>query len=420
MSVELLERPAPTDLRRMQRVAWLALVTVFLAGMRGLVYRVRLQFGDVRGSLLDDRPTQVMFYAVYAVALVIGCRASRATLDRSVLMPLSAFLGVLTMSTLWSIEWGRTLNQAIQMSLASAAVVLLASALSEVRVVSALVAATSVVVVASIAAKSFGMEFSSDKHGRLTGILYNRNALGMVACSGVFAVIALWWQKRDLPHIGVLAPVVTVVHLTVWWRSGSATAMIAAVAGLGAAAWIVTREKVNRRVRPWVDVLPVLAVVTGVVSFAVRGTVTSWIGRDATFTGRTSTWGLVVDAWESRPFAGYGFFAGWFDPVLRRGVERIGFNHWEAHNGYLEVVLGVGVVGAIALAWLIVSLGGALWSRRRDPWAPTWWGFAVFALVSNVGETNIAANRLAWFVLVAVVARLATRERSPVPSVVAR
>jgi len=37
----------------------------------------------------------------------------------------------------------------------------------------------------------------------------------------------------------------------------------------------------------------------------------------------------------------------------------------------------------------------------------------VFALVSNVGETNIAANRLVWFVLVAVLATAGAREPSP-------
>ena len=155
----------------------------------------------------------------------------------------------------------------------------------------------------------------------------------------------------------------------------------------------------------------------GVVAVLARGAMAEWIGRDATFTGRTSTWGVVVDAWQSRPFGGFGFFAGWFDPEVRAGLVRIGFNHWEAHNGYLEVLMGAGVIGALALAWLLVVVVRAVWRRRDHEWAPTWTAMAVFALVSNIGETNIAANRLVWFVLVAVLATVGVRDESPTPAV---
>ena len=154
-----------------------------------------------------------------------------------------------------------------------------------------------------------------------------------------------------------------------------------------------------------------------VVAVLARGAMAEWIGRDSTFTGRTSTWGVVVDAWQRRPIGGFGFFAGWFDPEVRADLVRIDFNHWEAHNGYLEVLMGAGVIGALALGWLLVGVVRAVWRRRDHEWAPTWMALAVFALVSNIGETYIAANRLVWFVLVAVLATVGVRDESPAPAV---
>ena len=415
-TVEVLDRPTQFTPRASSTVAWCALVAVFLAGMRGLMYRVRLQFGDVDGSLLDDRATQVMFYALYAVALAVGWRF-RGTLDRRVVAPLAALVGVLAVSTVWSIEWGRTLNQSLQMALATAAVVMLASGLRIERVLWALVTSGAIATGFSVIAAALDWEFSSDRRGRLTGVFYNRNALGLVAAVLALAALLWWWQRRESARVRVAAAVLVVVALVVWSRSGSATAMIAAVSGVLAASWMAAWQRGSSDARRRLGWVAVGVGVFVVVAVLARGVMAEWIGRDATFTGRTSTWGVVVDAWQRRPIGGFGFFAGWFDPDVRAGLARIDFNHWEAHNGYLEVLMGAGVIGALALAWLLVVVVRAVRRRRDHEWAPTWTALAVFALVSNIGETNIAANRLVWFVLVAVLATVGARDESPAPAV---
>lgn len=180
--------------------------------------------------------------------------------------------------------------------------------------------------------------------------------------------------------------------------------MLAAVSGLLAAVWLISLRRSSGRARLVLMLMPGVVAMLVVVAILGRNTFAEWIGRDATFTGRTSTWGLLVDTWERRPLQGFGFFAGWFDSDLRAGLREIGYNHWEAHNGYLEVLLGAGIIGVVALGWFLFTALRALWSRANDEWAPTWLGLMVFALVSNIGETNIGANRLVWFVVIAVVA----------------
>ena len=387
-----------------QHLLWCALVVLFMAGMRGLVYRVRLQFGEVSGSFLDDRPTQVIFHGLYIGAIVVGWRRSGQRLDRRVALPLASLCGLLVLSTTWSIEWGRTLNQSLLVASGTLAVVVLASRLDSRSVLTALVASSAVAVALSVVAVALDWQYSTDRRGRMTGVFYNRNSLGLVASMLLVSSALLWWQRRFDGRVRWIALVLVAVSVTVWWRSGSATSMIAAVSGLLAAAWLVgfTRSSGGvRRVLAWIPVVLVVVVTAAVVW---REWFADLIGRDATFTGRTSTWGLLVDTWARRPLVGFGFFAGWFDPELRDGLRAIGYNHWEAHNGYLEVLLGAGVVGVAIVGWLVVSVGRCIWMRRADEHAPVWLALVVFAAVSNVGETNIGANRLVWLVLVAAVA----------------
>ena len=186
------------------------------------------------------------------------------------------------------------------------------------------------------------------------------------------------------------------------------------VAALSAALWLVMSSRSNDVLRRRLVVIPVTALVLLIVAVVWREAFAELIGRDATFTGRTSTWGLVVDTWIRRPIVGFGYFAGWFDPELRSGLREIGYNHWEAHNGYLEVLLGAGVLGVSVLAWFIVEVARSLWRSADHEWSPFWLAAVVFAAVSNIGETNIGPNRLAWSVLVIALIGSATHRGSTI------
>jgi O-antigen ligase len=235
----------------------------------------------------------------------------------------------------------------------------------------------------------------------MTGIFYNRNALGLVASVLVVAAAGWWRCNRVDRRVRIAGPILVVTGLVVWWRSGSATAMIAAATGLAVGLWVIAFQRGDSNRRTALRWIALVSVVVTVLAVSMRDQLAQWIGRDATFTGRTSTWDIVIDAWQRRPWFGFGFFAGWFDSDVRAGLREIGYNHWEAHNGYLEVLFGAGVIGTVALVWFIVAAVRALRSSIHERWAPWFVSLVAMSLVVNIGETGIGANRLAWFVLVA-------------------
>ena len=80
------------------------------------------------------------------------------------------------------------------------------------------------------------------------------------------------------------------------------------------------------------------------------------IGKDPTLTGRTEIWGYVIDDIWIKPLLGWGYFAFW--SVANPAAMEIGkAEQWfvpEAHNGLLEMLLGIGIVGTGVFILLLV------------------------------------------------------------------
>ena len=94
-------------------------------------------------------------------------------------------------------------------------------------------------------------------------------------------------------------------------------------------------------------------------ALASIATVTSAYGKDTTLSGRTLIWEASLDAFSRRPWLGYGFDAlFWQDHLSPETAEiwrQVGFDNFHAHNGILQVMLEVGIVGTVIFAVLWVS-----------------------------------------------------------------
>ena len=82
------------------------------------------------------------------------------------------------------------------------------------------------------------------------------------------------------------------------------------------------------------------------------------LGRDPTFTNRTRIWQLALEYIAHRPWFGYGFGAFWREQSTDAQIfwVALGFKTPHAHNSWLEMALGIGIVGVgiAALGWLAV------------------------------------------------------------------
>lgn len=83
------------------------------------------------------------------------------------------------------------------------------------------------------------------------------------------------------------------------------------------------------------------------------------IGKDPTMSGRTVIWSLLIKPILKRPLLGYGYSAFWGNLQGESGAAFQGTT-WiplQAHNGYIEVLLSLGIVGlGLVLYSIIVAI----------------------------------------------------------------
>ena len=386
-----------------ERIVWFATVVAVVAATRAPVYRLRLEMGSVPGDPIDDTRIQVMWCAAYGLVVAAAWPAWRAVWDRAraVVWSGAAFGVALLTSSIWSIQRERTLEQVGLLALGMVAIGLAAASLSPIRFAWAVWTATSVCVAGSVWVHLRDWHYTVDPKGNFVGWYFNRNALGPVAALAVLSSAMLLWRvARGWSTVGV--SVVGVVSAAVWWRTGSLTPLVAVVGALSAVAfsWAWSRGSPAQRVRLRGVGIGVPFVVVGLLF--LRGPITSWFGRSASFSGRTELWAEILESWTQRPWGGFGFMAVWFDDDLRVRLLERGRDLYEAHSGYVEVLIGAGVVGAVALAWLSwMLIRGVVRAVPSGSWASQWWvAMVAFTLLMNLGETFIGANIAAWLVMV--------------------
>ena len=143
-----------------------------------------------------------------------------------------------------------------------------------------------------------------------------------------------------------------------------------------------------------VGMLLAVGTMIALVGFQFLPQVLGALGRNATLSGRTEIWDLVLGSIAKRPLLGYGYYAFW-QGLRGESANIILGAHWMfgyAHNGVLEICLQLGLVGtALFFITLIQAIGNA-WICLRNGCPPgVQWYIGVIALtiVYNIDESTV-------------------------------
>jgi exopolysaccharide production protein ExoQ len=153
------------------------------------------------------------------------------------------------------------------------------------------------------------------------------------------------------------------------------------------ALWVFWRKKSVEKLPGGVTLIIIL------VAIIVYGTITpfvgrlslidvsSTLGREETLTGRSEIWSIAVPYAKRELLLGVGFGG-----YLRGGP--LGMN---PHNGYLQVILNIGLVGWFLFAGFLVSscVKARAEMKRNIPWGVLWWCIILMTAVRNIAESTI-------------------------------
>ena len=186
---------------------------------------------------------------------------------------------------------------------------------------------------------------------RICGLAGQANAFGC-SLATLLAVLFLLWYRGHC-RLFVVAPL-GAIALGTLLAADSRTALLAVMVGVAA---VLARRSL------WVWGSSLLAASLGIVLIAgvplryLLG-LTSGLSRSGdptemlTLTGRTEIWAFVWDKIQLEPWFGYGYNSSKFILPLFLGLPGLIVD--EAHNTWLQNLLGTGVIGTAPLVALVV------------------------------------------------------------------
>jgi O-antigen ligase len=224
----------------------------------------------------------------------------------------------------------------------------------------------------------------------------------MVLASIIFLVAAATY-RRYLPLFACL--LVLSLGLIVQSKSASSVLIAAGLLGISTVALFIRRLNISR-LGSAMMLLAMTATLAAVASIGAEQ-ILGILGKDSSLTGRTVLWATVAAELIDRPLLGFGFQAFWLGNTAEFATvwSVVRWAPPNAHNGYLDVALSLGLTGLLLVLITIVATGSkvvamaASVARDNSRYLPALI-FAYF-LLSNAGESALVQqNHILWVLFV--------------------
>jgi exopolysaccharide production protein ExoQ len=194
------------------------------------------------------------------------------------------------------------------------------------------------------------------------GVTTSKNMLGAICLiSGLFSfwdILRLWPRRRVRGPNRVLLVNIALLAMTLWLLNLTASATSRVCLLIGCLVIMTLRASWARaNPRRLAVAIPVALVASLLLelTFDLSNTIAHLLGRDPTLTGRTGIWTALLDM-GTNPLLGVGYQAFWLGDRLTAIWRTLGVSFLnEAHNGYVETYLNLGLIGLTLLCAFLVS-----------------------------------------------------------------
>ena len=193
-----------------------------------------------------------------------------------------------------------------------------------------------------------------------TGVTTNKNSLGCDCfILGLFLTwhfMQVWKLEKGKGRRNELLLCVGLLWMTGWLLNQAHSSTSTGALTLGIILLLFTGLKFLDRRNMGAYLMTILAiVVTAETLFGIHDLIIKALGRNSTLTGRTEIWQALLH-WPLNPVLGTGFESFWLGERVEKLDEVFsGLPLNEAHNGYLETYINLGLLGVFFLAVMILA-----------------------------------------------------------------
>ncbi|MGA2782347.1 MAG: O-antigen ligase family protein [Smithella sp.] len=241
------------------------------------------------------------------------------------------------------------------------------------------------------------------------GVTTNKNDLGVVALiCGIFLLwdlITVYIKKYEVMDKFDLLLRIILLFLVIWLMhmAHSSTATISMLIGSLTLVFLFSSfgKRQIHNLGKWFLAILFFMIILFTIP-VVLDIFSGVFGRDATLTGRTDIWHLILTQSSNNPLLGAGYNIFWESPAGIKVGENYYFRLNQAHNGYLEVYIQTGLISLLLLIGAIIvgfyKLKKGLLAGNNI--AILLFSFFVIALIGNLTEAIFNKMNIRWFVLI--------------------
>jgi exopolysaccharide production protein ExoQ len=338
---------------------------------------------------------------VYAITLVQTVRSWHRIRDLARANKSLVFLvGLTFMSAIWSLDRAATLHASVILLFTTLFCLDVSTRYTLERQLQLVCIALGTVICLSVLVELFSP-------GLVPGVAYEgaawhgafgaKNEFGRVVTIGVATFLALPNQRRWTKAIAIGSGVL----LGLLAQSAGATGYLVGIAllflWLPVLKWKPRQRKVAIAASAGVACLMVIAISLNWTQ------ATALVGRESHLSGRTLLWRMSLASIQEKPLLGYGYAAFWTreSRPARLIREESGWDDApHSHNGYIEIALGLGVVGLAAYAAALTTNARRaymFWMSGEESFRK--WPLAYLVLVSLYQLTEssmVTGNHILW------------------------
>jgi len=192
------------------------------------------------------------------------------------------------------------------------------------------------------------------------GITLNKNALGsdcfILGLFLLWHILRVWRREKGAARRNELLLCLFLLTLNSWLihmaqsSTSLAAFLLSAAIVLALSLKLVNPRRINLN-------LAILIVVGGAgeAIFGLHDYLIHALGRNTTLTGRTDIWHVLLN-WDINPIFGAGYESFWLGPRVNKiNANFPGLLLNEAHNGYLETYINLGLLGLFFTIAMIIA-----------------------------------------------------------------
>jgi exopolysaccharide production protein ExoQ len=249
------------------------------------------------------------------------------------------------------------------------------------------------------------------------GAATSKNMLGVLCLvSGLFFfwdTLARWSDRKDRRTRRIIKVNMAFIAMTLWLLNLASSATSAICLTIGCLILLAASTNVFQRHPGFLKfMIPTAFCIYLLLAFGfnINGEMAGAVGRDPSLTGRSNIWEAVLST-HTNPIVGTGYESFWLGPRLDH-VWKLAGKVNEAHNGYLELYLNLGLVGVFFFFIFMVASYRTICKRLSPSFSLASLGLALWTvmLFYNMTESAAFKGQFGWVIFATVIIVVSARD----------